>query len=191
MDALAHLPEGAAADRPRFDAHIALALAHHHCCDIEQVIRHVDSAQEITEQHDAWEGNAAVAFIRASIARARKESPEAWLQQVVTQAAVNAIPGDVHWRQPRFCIDRLYSMLNMRSLGEMAPRVEQQAARCSVEHDLVSYVFLAVLAAAIYDSHGTPDKGTELLARISQGLAAQKQGRAAATLDWFQEILGA
>ncbi len=177
--ALAWLPPARAADRLRYDALVALALADH--------IGGVSDAARLR-------------FARAAeLADAGRASPEAAACRFLSACMGHAVGGPgsleaVHYarggvlaptldaRGADFPTDRIVRLCDADSPEGLRDVVFELARTAGEVGELASYVLWCRVAATLYELEGRADTGLELLDEVSRGLAAQGHAAAAASL---------
>lgn len=187
-EALSRLPATAGTARYRWDILMSLAMLEHSACNFESMGDRLSAALELASECDAHDAVAASRLMLGAVARLRAEHPKQWFD-----AALSSLPFEdmkrSHWSVRRFIVDRLLGLIGARSLDELVKRTGEQAQGCGRDRDLVGYIMLVSLAAALDDAAGRSAAAISLLERVQQRLVEQGQAEAVAVLGQHQQAL--
>jgi hypothetical protein len=187
-EALSRLDESPAFDRLRWDVLMGLAMLDHRFCALDRMTDRLEQALTLAERHQAVDACIATKLVFCAISRARSQSPVGWLEDVLSMAGTS-LPLRSRWRTHRYITERLIRLVSARSYAELSKLVGEQATSCGADRDLLGYLILVSIAAAVEDAAGRLDSSKSLLVHVTERLREQDQLDASKVLQLHKEAL--
>ncbi|MFT5430571.1 MAG: tetratricopeptide (TPR) repeat protein [Myxococcota bacterium] len=178
--AIARLPAAPYADRLRYDALVGLGLLDHRLGDFEAAGLRYAAAASLADAHQSTAEQVESLLLIGSLARGRGDQPVARvaLEQAVALSAEAALP----LIALNFPTERLRNLMGYHSGIEMLEACITLARDCGSEGDLMGYVQLTAIAAALTDLVHGVDAARALLTAVNDGLTGNEYSTAAAVV---------
>ena len=179
--AIQMLPTGGAADRLRFDALVGLGMLDHRMGEFETAVLRFNSAMELADKYESRSEQVESYLLLGSLYRGQgqREKAQIYLKKAETVAALLA-PFPHHFRFPT---ERLRNLVGCQDLGELLDNATVLAGECGADGDLMGYVQLTTIVAALTEITEGTAGATAILSTVAQSLKQGEQNDAALVLE--------
>lgn len=174
------LPSGALADRYRYDALVGLGMLEHRAGQLDAAAGRYRACLNLADRHESRPEQVESLLLQASLVRGQNDAVSAHL---LLRRALELSPEATPPAPPlEFPTERLRNVVGCSTVGELIDACMDTARHCGAASDLMGYVQLTAIVAALMDFDGRPDEARELLRNISSGLFEGGQQTASAVL---------
>ena len=186
--ALGLLPGHPCADRYRYDALLGLAMLDHRAGALEQALLRVEAALRLAVRHDSPAEQMDAHLLRAVLLRVVGQ-PAAAAEALRAALRISAdLPAPALPRS--FPLERLRNLAGCEDVATAIDAATMLAHGCGAVGDLMGYVQLVALVAALLDLDGRTHEAASLLSEVGSGLARGGQRDAAALVQRHRDAYG-
>ncbi len=174
------LPRRKAVDRLRYDALVGLGMLDHRQGELETAAIRYEAAMQLAHKHRSRPEKVESLLLMGSLCRGqgKKTTAHGHLKQAIALSGQLSSP-------PSYLVfptERLRNLVGCGSAQELIQRATDLARDCGAVGDLMGYVQLTTLVAALTDHEDGPLKAIQMLEQVSAGLEEGGQATAAGVL---------
>ena len=182
--AIGLLPREKYADRLRWDALVGLGMLDHRGGDIDAAAVRYAAAVELADAHQSVTEQVESLLLMGTLQRGqgRREEARRLLERAL---ALSSELGTPHPMAP-FPTERLRGLVGSESMDQLIDRAIELAGSCGAQHDLMGYVQLTTLVAALLDMAGQSRRARETLDQVASTLEAHGVPEEAGVVRWHR-----
>jgi tetratricopeptide (TPR) repeat protein len=175
------LPVGGAADRLRFDALVGLGMLDHRMGEFETASLRFKSAMELADQHTSRSEQVESYLLLGSLCRSQGQTKEAHaFLKKAQKVAAQLAPFPHHFSFPA---ERLRNLVGCQDREELVSSAIALASECGASGDLMGYVQITAIVAALCDLQGDNKRAVAILKQVSASLKQGGQSDASLVLE--------
>ncbi len=174
------LPENSAADRYRYDALVGLGMLDHRLGSFDTAALRYSAAMQLADTHESRPEQVESQLLMGSLCRGQGDRVAAHqhLKRALTLSKDLSPP----MTYLHFPTERLRNLIGCADASETIDAATELARDCGGRGDLMGYVQLTSIVAALVDFDGRPGEAKDMLTQVSAGLEEGGQSQAALVL---------
>ena len=163
------LPPGHEADRLRYDALVGLGMLDHRAGELETAEIRTAAAMRLADAHASRTEQVESLLLLGTLMRGRGKARHA--RELLEKAIALSAKLDPPRHELGFPTERLRNLVGVPTAAEMVDAATELARDCGSQGDLMGYVQITAIVAALHDLQGRTDDGRGVLAVVSESLA--------------------